>query len=101
MRLATFTTTSMADSWLNADLDAPYAGPSFVDRARYAPDDDDLPVPDQFGQPNANILPQEVAEETPFQQLIRHWMNERHSPDILTGQEILLGRILDHVRKQL
>ncbi|KAF9802961.1 hypothetical protein IEO21_09779 [Rhodonia placenta] len=67
----------MADSWLNADLDAPYAGPSFVDRARY-----------------------EVAEETPFQQLIRHWMNERHSPDILTGQEILLGRILDHVRKQ-
>ncbi|PCH34768.1 GINS complex Sld5 component [Wolfiporia cocos MD-104 SS10] len=55
-------------------------------------------MPDDFGGPN--ILPQEVAEETAFQQLIRHWMNERHSPDILPGQELLLGRILDHVRKQ-
>ncbi|KAI0350303.1 GINS complex Sld5 component [Trametes cingulata] len=46
------------------------------------------------------VLPQELAEETPFQQLIRHWMNERHAPDILPGQEMLLGRLLDHIRKQ-
>ncbi|KZT00006.1 GINS complex, Sld5 component [Laetiporus sulphureus 93-53] len=56
-------------------------------------------MPDDFGL-NAHILPQEVAEETQLQQLIRHWMNEQHAPDILPGQEMLLGRILDHVKKQ-
>ena len=40
-------------------------------------------------------------EETPFQQLTRHWMNERHAPDILPVQEMLLGRLLDHIRKQV
>jgi len=92
----------MSRNWLDDDLDlhAPRAGPSFIDRARQMPDDEDFPIQDAFGGSDANILPQEVAEETPFQQLIRHWMNERHSPDILEGQELLLGRILDHVRKQ-
>lgn len=49
----------------------------------------------------ANLPPQAVSQETPFQQLIRHWMNERHSPVILPAQEILLGRLLDHIRKQV
>ncbi|KAI0665567.1 GINS complex Sld5 component [Trametes maxima] len=73
------------------------AGPSFVDRARDAPEDDDFSIGGDFRQA---ILPQDIAEETPFQQLIRHWMNERHAPDILPGQEMLLGRLLDHIRKQ-
>ena len=34
-------------------------------------------------------------------QLLRHWMNELHAPDILPEQEMLLGRILDLVRKQV
>lgn len=79
----------------------PQAGPSFVDRARHAPDDDDYPVADDFGRPDPNLLDPGAEEDTPFQQLIRHWMNERQAPEILPGQEILLGRVLDHVRKQV
>ncbi|KAI0643234.1 GINS complex Sld5 component [Trametes meyenii] len=86
----------MATGW-DDDFDAPMAGPSFVDRARDVPEDDDFPIGNDFRQA---ILPQDIAEETPFQQLIRHWMNERHAPDILPGQEMLLGRLLDHIRKQ-
>ena len=41
------------------------------------------------------------VEETTLQQLIRHWMNERHAPDILTTQEDLLANLLDHIRKQV
>lgn len=87
----------MATGW-DDDFDASMAGPSFVDRARVAPDDDDFPIREGGGP---GILPQDLAEETPFQQLIRHWMNERHAPDILPGQEALLGRLLDHIRKQV
>ncbi|KAI0808048.1 GINS complex Sld5 component [Fomes fomentarius] len=76
------------------------AGPSFIDRARNAPEDDDFTITDDFSGGRAAPLPQDLAEETPFQQLIRHWMNERHAPDILPGQEMLLGRLLDHIRKQ-
>ncbi|CCL98491.1 uncharacterized protein FIBRA_00489 [Fibroporia radiculosa] len=89
------------DDWEgDDDFDAHSAGSSSMDSAKDAPEDDDLPIPKDFGLPDPNILAQEIAEETPFQKLIRHWMNERHAPDILPGQEILLGRILDHVRKQ-
>ncbi|KAH8105258.1 GINS complex Sld5 component [Cristinia sonorae] len=56
---------------------------------------DDAPVPMQ-----EDFLPIADEEETAFQQLIRHWMNERHAPDILPGQELLLGRLLDHIGKQ-
>ena len=85
------------------------AGPSdsFIDRARAAPDDDDFNMGEDYGAPpppglaHVAVLGQDVAEETAFQQFIRHWMNERHAPDILPGQEMLLGRILDHVRKQV
>ena len=47
------------------------------------------------------ILPQDVAEETPLQKLTRYWMNERHAPDILPAQDMLLGRLLDHIEKQV
>ena len=43
----------------------------------------------------------EVNEETPLQQLIRYWMNERHAPDILPVQQALLANLLDTVRKQV
>ncbi|THG97396.1 hypothetical protein EW026_g4591 [Hermanssonia centrifuga] len=72
------------------------AGPSFIDRVRNAAADDDVPIRDDFGP----ILAQDIAEETSLQQLIRHWTNERHAPDILPAQEHLLGRLLDHIRKQ-
>ncbi|OBZ73152.1 DNA replication complex GINS protein sld5 [Grifola frondosa] len=89
----------MAFHWLPDDN---LAGPSFIDRARLAPDDDDFdfdfPVRDDFAPA---VLPQAVAEETSLQRLVRHWMNERHAPDILPGQEALLGSMLDHVRKQV
>ncbi|KAI0919717.1 hypothetical protein AcV5_001703 [Taiwanofungus camphoratus] len=90
----------MASHWL--DDDESRAGPSFINRVLHAPEDEDYPIADDFGfgRQAPAIVSQDMAEETPFQQFIRHWMNERHSPDILPGQEMLLGRILDHVRKQ-
>ncbi|KXN91306.1 DNA replication complex GINS protein sld5 [Leucoagaricus sp. SymC.cos] len=39
-------------------------------------------------------------EETPLELLTRHWINERHAPDILPAQEALLSSILDHLRRQ-
>ncbi|KAI0804574.1 GINS complex Sld5 component [Irpex lacteus] len=83
------------------DLNIPAAGPSFVERARNAPDDDDDDIRLWGGGADAPaIIPQDTAEETSLQKLIRYWMNERHAPDILPAQEMLLGRLLDHIRKQ-
>ena len=91
----------MPTDWLD-ELRAPSGAQSFVDRARNAPDDNDdegdAIIRDDF--PHA-LLVQDDAEDTAFQQFIRHWMNERHAPDILPGQEELLGRLLDHARKQV
>lgn len=70
------------------------AEPSFIDRARNTDDDIDVPraiLP--FARPN--------IEETPLEQLMRHWMNERHAPDILPAQEELLTNLLDHLRRQV
>ncbi|KAF5391392.1 hypothetical protein D9757_001997 [Collybiopsis confluens] len=36
----------------------------------------------------------------PLAQLTRHWMNERHAPNILPAQEDLLATLLDHIRRQ-
>jgi GINS complex subunit 4 len=94
-----------------ADWDAEYdaamaragvqAGPSFIDRARNAPpDDDDLDV-SMLETNNNPVFLQPDATETPLQKLMRHWMNERHAPDILPAQEVLLGELLDHIRKQV
>lgn len=45
---------------------------------------------------------QDNAEtQTPLEQLTRHWMNERHAPDILPSQELLLASVLDHIRRQV
>ncbi|KAI0312365.1 hypothetical protein OF83DRAFT_1067282 [Amylostereum chailletii] len=41
-----------------------------------------------------------APEDTPLRQLVRHWQNERHAPNILPGQELTLGAILDHIRRQ-
>lgn len=66
-------------------------------------DDEDLPMPAtgpidpialDFGGP-------EPAPETLFQQLIRHWLNERHAPDILPMQAEVLSALLDHIRRQV
>ncbi|RDB21784.1 DNA replication complex GINS protein sld5 [Hypsizygus marmoreus] len=76
------------------------AGPSFVDRARNAPpDEDDADVPMPTIAPAAPFAPP-AEDETPLQQLIRHWINERNSPDILPAQEDLLVAVLDHIRRQ-
>ena len=38
---------------------------------------------------------------TPLERLTRHWMNERHAPDILPAQEDLLTYLLDHLWRQV
>ena len=74
------------------------AGPSFIDRARNAPADED---DDDFDPRPAVDLLVPAEPETPLEQLIRHWTNERHCPDILPAQETLLGNLLDHLRRQV
>jgi GINS complex subunit 4 len=68
-------------------------------------DDGDVPMrePSAHNGVEARRLSKEKAaeEETPFEKLIRHWMNERHAPDILPAQEDLLSSILDHLRRQV
>jgi hypothetical protein len=67
---------------------------SFTHRLQNAPDDDhDVPMPEDPFLLDTN--------ESPLQQLIRHWINERHAPDILPAQEQLLSGLLDHIRKQV
>jgi hypothetical protein len=65
---------------------------SFVSLARNAP-----PSP----PPALSFLDQDDQEEIPLQKLIRHWINERHAPDIMPIHAELLGTVLDHIRKQV
>jgi GINS complex subunit 4 len=79
---------------------------SFIDRARNAIDDDDDNNNDQdlFNAPPIAapaFQQQPDTDETPLEQLTRHWMNERHAPDILPAQELLLSTLLDHIRRQV
>ncbi|KAG6902400.1 hypothetical protein C0995_000605 [Termitomyces sp. Mi166 len=75
-------------------------GRSFIDRARDAPDDDDVATGPATMPPD-DALTLLAEEETPLQQLVRHWINERNCPDILPAQEELLVNILDHIRRQV
>lgn len=85
-------------SWLVGSDDELASGPSFIARARAAPDDDDDV---RMSDPRDLDLVDEQVEETQLQRLIRHWTNERHAPDLLPGQEDLLGSLLDHIRRQV
>ncbi|KAI9463881.1 hypothetical protein HD554DRAFT_2026853 [Boletus coccyginus] len=68
---------------------------AFQNRLRSAVrNDDDVPMPP------APPSFEEDEGETPLQQLIRHWMNERHAPDILPVAENVLAGLLDHIRRQ-
>ena len=68
---------------------------AFQERLRQAPrDEEDAATPDA-----PPFMLEE--EETPLQQLIRHWMNERHAPDILPNEGELLAGLLDHIRSQV
>lgn len=85
---------------------APPANP-FLERIRdVARDDDDIDIDELMApagiQAGLFDLGGSLAQrESPIQQLIRHWMNERHAPDILPIQEQLLASILDHIRRQV
>lgn len=87
------------------DWEAEYnaGGPSFIDRARSAlPDDDnDLDMPPPAARHIIPAFREDLSDETPLEQLTRHWMNERHAPDILPAQEALLSTLLDHIRRQV
>jgi hypothetical protein len=68
-------------------------------------DDEDLPM---AGAPSGSAsisgpiaLDFGAPRETLFQQLVRHWLNERHAPDILPVQAEVLGGLLDHIRRQV
>jgi len=69
-------------------------------------DDDDAPMADPEYGGGGNDFAMNAAGDaldahgTPLQQLIRHWQNERHAPEILPGQEPVLNALLDHIRRQ-
>jgi GINS complex subunit 4 len=83
------------------------SGPSFIDRARGAPDDNDgdggMDV--DGGERDAFDArfdePYDRTQGSALQQLFRAWTNERHAPDILPAQDALLGGLLDHIRRQV
>ncbi|KAK1222264.1 GINS complex subunit [Marasmius sp. AFHP31] len=47
-----------------------------------------------------DIMNPHRSEETHLEKLMRHWMNERHAPEILEAQEGILSSLLDHIRRQ-
>ena len=69
-------------------------------------DDEDFPMAGAHAGP-AIAAPGPIAldfgalQETLLQQLVRHWLNERHAPDILPVQAEVLGALLDHIRRQV
>lgn len=77
------------------------AGPSF-DRRN---DNEEDPFGDPMAADNedrgVDVFPDEESQDTPLEQLTRHWMNERHAPDILAAKEDLLINLLDHLRRQV
>jgi GINS complex subunit 4 len=69
-------------------------------------DDEDFPMAGAATGAAATALDRIALDfgapaETLFQQLVRHWLNERHAPDILPVQAEVLGALLDHIRRQV
>ena len=75
-------------------------------------DDEDLPMPAAGPAAHDNLYDAAAAAgpialdfgappETLFQQLVRHWLNERHAPDLLPVQAEVLSALLDHIRRQV
>ena len=71
-------------------------------------DDEDLPMPaahdnlyDAAASAGPIALDFGAPPETLFQQLVRHWLNERHAPDLLPVQAEVLSALLDHIRRQV
>lgn len=86
----------------------PRAGPSFIDRARNAPDPDDFQVPNHAPMnvdndviPGLFADPSQLPKESDLQELLRLWQNERHAPEILPSNGDLLSRVLDQIRRQV
>lgn len=65
------------------------------------PEDEDADAEGRGRTGRANEFPEDEPTRTPLDQLMRHWMNERHCPDILPAQEELLSHLLDHLRRQV
>ncbi|KAJ7334782.1 hypothetical protein DFH08DRAFT_939541, partial [Mycena albidolilacea] len=86
------------------------SGPSLPRRGQSALiEDEDDAMPDIRRDPMPDILnelglappaKEALPVETPLEQLTRHWMNERHAPDILPSQDVLLSSLMDHIRRQ-
>ena len=81
----------------------PEAGPSRAAPQPIYDDDADVfnDVPMAPAAQGATPFEEEEPLGTPLEQLTRHWMNERHAPDILSAQEDLLTNLLDHLRRQV
>jgi hypothetical protein len=79
---------------------APASRPAAGRRTALLDDDEqDVTMRDVTGPDRSQSSTPEPG--SPLEQLMRHWMNERHAPDILPAQEVLLGNLLDHIRRQV
>ena len=88
------TMTSSLDTDWDMDTSSSLNQTDFMTRARNA-------SPSPPPQEDLAFADLDDAQELPLQKLIRHWMNERHAPDILPIQAELLAGILDHIHKQV
>jgi len=86
----------------------PVAGPSSIAQNRNNDDNifnvpprGAIPASPQVQERRPDVFPEEQGTDTPLEKLTRHWMNERHAPDILPAQEDLLMSLLDHLRRQV
>jgi GINS complex subunit 4 len=81
------------------------SGSSFMARAQAAALDDDDHAMDADADGDRPRFPEEdwgvPEQETALQALTRHWTNEKHAPDILPAQDVLLAGLLDHIRRQV
>lgn len=91
---------------------------SFIERARAAPDDDDVDYGGNAGLSGAGAMDVDLdvshpgpgrgrgrlgtdSEASDVAKLVRAWQNERHAPDILPSADALLVRVLDAIRRQV
>lgn len=97
----TVTCTTMDDDDDNFFSRLDSGNSAFQNRLRNAPRDGDDDDDDNIPMPAVPPSFEEEQGETPLQQLIRHWINERQAPDILPIAENVLSGLLDHIRRQV
>lgn len=57
-----------------------------------------MDIDDILAEVDGHIVPHETRD---LQELTRAWITERSAPEILPWPEVLMGRILERIRRQV